>query len=59
MGTRRSLQLNMPMLKTLLLLFYGASGTNCSVVHGNTTDRRSLLDFKEAITGDPTGTLRD
>jgi Leucine-rich repeat (LRR) protein len=29
------------------------------VVHGNTTDRRSLLDFKEAITGDPTGALRD
>jgi Leucine-rich repeat (LRR) protein len=59
MGTRRSLQLNTLVLKTLLLLFYGASGTNCSVVHGNTTDRRALLDFKEAITDDTTGALRD
>jgi Leucine-rich repeat (LRR) protein len=59
MGTRRSLQLNTLVLKTLLLLFYGASGTNSFVVHGNTTDRRSLLDFKEAITDDPTGALDD
>jgi Leucine-rich repeat (LRR) protein len=59
MGIRRSLQLNTLVLKTLLLLFYGASGTNCFVVHGNTTDRCSLLDFKEAITSDPTGALRD
>jgi Leucine-rich repeat (LRR) protein len=59
MGTRRSLQLNTLVLKTLLLLFYGASSTNCSMVHGNTTDRCSLLDFKEAIIDDPKGTLRD
>lgn len=30
---------------------------HCSVVH-NSTDRRALLDFKEAITEDPTGVLR-
>uniref|UniRef100_A0ACD5UJU4 Uncharacterized protein n=1 Tax=Avena sativa TaxID=4498 RepID=A0ACD5UJU4_AVESA len=57
MGTRRSLHLSTFVLETLLLLFYAASGTYCSVVHGNTTDRCSLLDFKKAITDDPTGAL--
>ncbi|XP_071681274.1 uncharacterized protein [Lolium perenne] len=58
MGTRRSLHLSMLVLKTLLLMFYGASSTHCSMVHGNMTDLRSLLDFKEAIIDDPTGALR-
>lgn len=58
MGTRRSLRLITLVLKTLILLFYGASGARCSIAHGNTMDRRSLLDFKEAITGDPAGAFR-
>uniref|UniRef100_A0ACD5ZCW4 Uncharacterized protein n=1 Tax=Avena sativa TaxID=4498 RepID=A0ACD5ZCW4_AVESA len=57
MGTRRSLHLGTFVLKTLLLLFNGVCGTHCSVVDGNTTDQLSLLDFKKAITDDPTGAL--
>uniref|UniRef100_A0A8R7Q8Q0 Leucine-rich repeat-containing N-terminal plant-type domain-containing protein n=1 Tax=Triticum urartu TaxID=4572 RepID=A0A8R7Q8Q0_TRIUA len=44
-------------LTTLLLLLCGSGAAHCSVVH-NSTDRRALLDFKEAITVDPTGVLR-
>lgn len=60
MGTRRSLKFSTIMVPALLLLpFYGAGDAHCSMVHGNTTDQRSLLDFKEAITDDPTGALHD
>uniref|UniRef100_A0ACD5UJN2 Uncharacterized protein n=1 Tax=Avena sativa TaxID=4498 RepID=A0ACD5UJN2_AVESA len=60
MGKQRSLELGTLVLPTLLLLlFYGARGSHCSLVHGNMTDRRSLLDFKEAITDDPGGALHD
>jgi hypothetical protein len=34
------------------------SWQRCSMVHGNTTDRRSLFDLKEAMTDDPTGASR-
>lgn len=50
--------LGMLVLPVLLGLFYGASDINCSAVHGNTTDHRSLLDFKGAIIADPRGALR-
>jgi Leucine-rich repeat (LRR) protein len=60
MGKRRSLKVSALVLPALLLVFfYGAGGAHCSMVHGNMTDRSSLLDFKEAITDDPTGALRD
>lgn len=59
MGTRRSLKLSTLVLPdVLLLVFYGAGDTHCSMVHGNTMDRHSLFDFKEAITEDPKGALR-
>jgi hypothetical protein len=59
MGKLWSLELSSLVLPTLLLLlFYGAGGTHCSKVYGDMTDRSSLLDFKEAITDDPTGVFR-
>lgn len=57
MGAWRSLKLSTLVLLAMLLLFYGAGDAHCSVVHDNNTDRRSLLNFKKAITEDPTGTL--
>jgi hypothetical protein len=55
MGKRRSLEVSG--LVFLLLFFYGAGSAHCSKVYGNMTDQSSLLDFKEAITDDPTGVL--
>ena len=58
MGAWRSRQLStLVLVAVLLLLFYWVNDANCSAVHGNTTDRHSLLDFKEGITEDPTGAL--
>uniref|UniRef100_A0ACD6AC02 Uncharacterized protein n=1 Tax=Avena sativa TaxID=4498 RepID=A0ACD6AC02_AVESA len=60
MGKLRSLELSTLVRPTLLLLlFYGARDAHCSLVYGNMTDGRSLLDFKEAITDDPGGALHD
>ncbi|VAI58482.1 unnamed protein product [Triticum turgidum subsp. durum] len=57
MAARRSFNLTSLVLTSLLLLFYGAGNADCFVAHNNSTERRSLLDFKEAITKDPTGVL--
>uniref|UniRef100_A0A8I6YSE0 Leucine-rich repeat-containing N-terminal plant-type domain-containing protein n=1 Tax=Hordeum vulgare subsp. vulgare TaxID=112509 RepID=A0A8I6YSE0_HORVV len=57
-GNVNTMGLGILVLSVLLGLFYGASDINCSTVHGNTTDHRSLLDFKGAIRADPRGVLR-
>ncbi|XP_037467398.1 putative receptor-like protein kinase At3g47110 [Triticum dicoccoides] len=57
-GNINLMGLAMLVLPVLLGLFYGASDINCSIVHGNTTDHHSLLDFKGAIRADPRGALR-
>jgi len=57
MGAWRSLKLSTLVFTALSLLFYGPGAAHFSAVH-NSTDRRALLDFKEAITVDPTGALR-
>lgn len=44
-------------MPTLLLLLLNSSQTNCSQLYDNTTDMLSLLDFKEAVTNDPKGSL--
>lgn len=43
----------------MLLLLYGVGNIGCSTVPDNTTDMLSLLGFKEAITNDPLGVLRN
>ncbi|KAE8772139.1 putative LRR receptor-like serine/threonine-protein kinase [Hordeum vulgare] len=44
-------------LLSLLLICYGIGNTRCSTVPGNTKDMLSLLDFKRAITSDPSQAL--
>ncbi|XP_062219666.1 receptor kinase-like protein Xa21 isoform X2 [Phragmites australis] len=41
----------------LLLLCYGIGNIQCSVVHENSEDFHSLLEFKRGITSDPKGAL--
>ncbi|CAO2046594.1 unnamed protein product [Urochloa humidicola] len=50
-------QQTMIILLSLLLLSYGAGTIHCSTVTENSTDMVSMIDFKYAITNDPSGVL--
>lgn len=55
MPVDQPMKLTMLMLLVPLLLSYGIGSGRCSTVPDNSTDLHALLDFKNAITNDPTG----
>jgi Leucine-rich repeat (LRR) protein len=46
-------------LLSLLVLCYGVTNSHCSAVNESSQDLLSLLDFKQGITSDPRGALRN
>ncbi|CAO2039649.1 unnamed protein product, partial [Urochloa humidicola] len=56
-SSKKPAKQDMHILLPLLLLCLGVGNVSCLTIHGNGTDLKSLLEFKNGITNDPYGAL--